>query len=259
MSDSGWVKLHRKMLEWEWADEPNVMHLFIHLLLNANHKDKKWHGMTIKRGQFVTGLGKLSEQTGLSVQTIRTCIKRLKSTGEVTDLADNRGRIITICKWDDYQLIYSDRPTEHLTINQQATNKQLTTTKNDKNENNDNNNTIVVDQKLNDEVKQVFEKADGKLNKSNSPYKRTQLRKQKIRLRLRTFGIKEVLRAFDNTARSPHHAGDNDRGWRANIDFVIRSDEQMERLLDLYPPLTEAQEKKKEKVRKILKGGVSSG
>ena len=82
--DNGWIKLHRKFLEWEWFDKPEMVQLFIFLLLSANHADNDWRGMTIKRGQLVTSYASIKEKTGLSVQTIRTCIRRLKSTSELT-------------------------------------------------------------------------------------------------------------------------------------------------------------------------------
>ena len=43
----GWIKLHRKFKEWEWYQDENTKSVFIHLLLDANHKDKKWRGNTL--------------------------------------------------------------------------------------------------------------------------------------------------------------------------------------------------------------------
>lgn len=43
----GWIKLHRKLLDWERYSDPNVMLTFIHILLNANHEEKKRKGVTI--------------------------------------------------------------------------------------------------------------------------------------------------------------------------------------------------------------------
>lgn len=38
----GWIKLHRKLINWEWYQDTNVKVVFLHLLLIANHEDKKW-------------------------------------------------------------------------------------------------------------------------------------------------------------------------------------------------------------------------
>jgi hypothetical protein len=38
---SGWIKIHRSILEWEWYEDTNTFRLFMHLILKANHKDRK--------------------------------------------------------------------------------------------------------------------------------------------------------------------------------------------------------------------------
>ena len=120
----GWIKLHRQLLEWEWYNDNNTFRLFIHLLLMANHKDKKYKGMQLKAGTVITGLELLSKQTGLSVQQIRTSLKRLISTNEITNETSSKGSIIQIVKYIDYQLLTSE------VTNQQQTNNKRTTTNN---------------------------------------------------------------------------------------------------------------------------------
>lgn len=135
----GWIKLHRKFLEWEWFNTDYMVKLFIFLLLNSNHKDSTWQGIEIKRGQYLTGLNSLSEKTKISIQTLRTCLKRLEKTKEINMQVTNKYRIITVCNYDSYQDIQeatNKQPNKQLTSKQQTTNKQLTTNKNEKNEKN---------------------------------------------------------------------------------------------------------------------------
>ena len=137
----GWIKLHRKFINWEWYQDSKMVRVFIHLLLMANHKDKPWQGHEIKRGQFITGLPKLSEQTGLSIQSIRTCLDKLESTGEINRQTNSKFSVITVCNYDDYQDEddNSNRQTNSpATGNQQASNSQSTTTKNEKKVKNEN-------------------------------------------------------------------------------------------------------------------------
>lgn len=129
---SGFITLHRQILDWEWYKDVNTKLLFIHLLITANFKDTRFLGKKIKRGQIVTSLPALAEETGLSVQNVRTALKHLISTGEITDESNNQYRIITVVKYDDYQ-----KTTDELTGNQQATNRQPTG--NQQHHNNDNN------------------------------------------------------------------------------------------------------------------------
>jgi hypothetical protein len=132
----GWIKLYKKFKKWGWYDSSEMVHLFIHLLLSANHQDKEWRGMVIKRGQVVIGREKLSKTLGMSVRTLRTCMTRLKSTSEITTQTTNRFTIITLVKYDLYQ--YRDYKATSRKIGQ-ATNKrptsdqQATTTKEYKN------------------------------------------------------------------------------------------------------------------------------
>lgn len=128
----GWVKLHRKIIKWEWYDIPNMFHLFLHLILTANYKDDNWHGNIIKRGQRMFGYRKLSQETGISIQTIRTCLTRLQSTHEITLQSTHHYSIVTICKYEEYQLNEENNNTEintptnnQLTTNQHTTNTTL--------------------------------------------------------------------------------------------------------------------------------------
>jgi hypothetical protein len=140
----GWIKLHRKLVEWQWYKKTNMTHLFIHLVLSANHEDNKWQGIEIKRGQLITGRKSLSEETGISEQSIRTCLHLLKSTNEITIKSTNKYSIITICNYDSYQFKdnainqqFNHDLNQQPTSNQPATNQQPTTNKNDKNNKNE--------------------------------------------------------------------------------------------------------------------------
>lgn len=123
---NGFVKLSRNILDWEWYSEPCTRGLFIHCILKANWKDGSWQGQTCKRGQFITSLQKLSIETGYSVQNIKTALKHLISTGELTSQSTNKYRIITVCNYDKYQ-VANKQDNKALTNNQQTSNNQLTT------------------------------------------------------------------------------------------------------------------------------------
>lgn len=119
----GYIKLYRQMCDWEWYGDANVFRVFLHLLLNAQHEDTRWQGKVVQRGQVVIGREKLSEDLKLSVRQIRTALAKLESTGEITKKSTNKYTIVSICKWDNYQVLTnSDRPTN----DQQMTNKRPT-------------------------------------------------------------------------------------------------------------------------------------
>ena len=133
---AGFVKLHRKFLDWEWFDEPDMVKFFIYLMLKVNHTDKQWRGITIRRGQTVTSYSNLQRDTGLKTQRIRTILKRLKSTREITCKSTNKFTIITLVNYNTYGEYTntvnkpSNRPSNNQATNhQQSNNNQLTTTK----------------------------------------------------------------------------------------------------------------------------------
>lgn len=134
---SGWVKLHRAFDKWEWRDKPEMVSLFINILLEANHEERQWHGITIERGQCLFGRDVWSKKLGISPQSLRTCIERLKSTNEITSKSTNRFTVLSVVKYDEYQVGDSESTSESTsksTNNQQTTNKQSTTPKEDKKE-----------------------------------------------------------------------------------------------------------------------------
>lgn len=97
-----WIKLYRKIGDWQWYQDAKMVHLFVHLMLRANIMCK--NGMA-ESWQLCTSLRILSKETGLSLQNIRSCIDKLKKTGEITlqVLPTHQQSIITICNFNSYQ------------------------------------------------------------------------------------------------------------------------------------------------------------
>lgn len=123
----GWIKLHRKFLDWEWYNDNNTKIVFLHLLLTANHKEKKWQGITIKRGQKLTSLQHLAEETNLTVRQTRTALSKLKTTNELTIKTTSKYTLITIEKYSDYQDIENENDKQNDKQNdKRATNKRQT-------------------------------------------------------------------------------------------------------------------------------------
>jgi hypothetical protein len=133
----GWIKLHRKLLDWQWLNKPEMVSIFIYCLLKANHNGNFWREIEIKRGQFITSPEKISHELGISYQTVRTSLERLQNTHEINKQTTNKYTLITVLNYDSYQQeeqTINKRTNKQLTNNQQTTNKQLTTNKNDKND-----------------------------------------------------------------------------------------------------------------------------
>ena len=100
---STWIKLDRNILEWGWYKDANTARLFIHLLLKANIKDAVFMGVRIKRGELATSQPNLAEELDLSVFNVRTAIKHLKATGEITVRTTPKFSVISIVNYERYQ------------------------------------------------------------------------------------------------------------------------------------------------------------
>jgi len=151
---SGWIKIHRQIVDWEWFSDTNTFRVFLQLLLKANHKEKKYRGMDLKIGTIITSRDILAMETGLSVRQVRTALDKLKSTNEVTIKTSSQGTIIEVVNYAKYQLTTSE------TTNERPTNDQQTTTnKNVKNVKNER--SIFIEPTYNEILEYCIERKNG--------------------------------------------------------------------------------------------------
>lgn len=124
----GYVWLHRRLIEKGYYTNSQYVHLWVHLLLLANHTEKEflWNGriIKVKPGQFITGRTQLVKQTGIPKSTIERALALFETEAQIGQQKTNKYRLITILKWTTYQ---SERATGG---------QQTGTNKNDKNDKN---------------------------------------------------------------------------------------------------------------------------
>lgn len=151
------------MLDWEWYNDSVVKDVFLHLLLSANHKDNKYKGIEIKKGQLLTGRLKLASDLNLTEMQIRTALKKLKSTNEITIKTTSKYSIISIKNWDKYQQD-NQQDNQQITNKQPTNNQQITTNNNEKNDKNDKNvKNIFIVPKV-EEIKKYCNERNNKIN-----------------------------------------------------------------------------------------------
>lgn len=131
----GYVKVWRKIEDSGLIQLPNTLALFMHLLLKASHKDTKRGTSSgvveLKRGQFISGIHKLSEALEQTEREVRTSIKRLIDLGIISVQATNKFSIYTIENYNKYQDsdIANDKQNDKETTGNRQTNDKETTTK----------------------------------------------------------------------------------------------------------------------------------
>lgn len=137
--EKGFIKLSRNILDWQWYTDSNVCRLYIHILLKANFKRNNWQGIEINVGEFVTSVEKLHIEIGISIQSVRTALIKLKDTGYISLKPTNRFTLIKVNNSEVFTLEFnfSNKPITKLkTIDKPANNYQITTTNKEKKEKN---------------------------------------------------------------------------------------------------------------------------
>ena len=120
----GYLKIYRKLLNWECYNDLNVRVTFIHLLLIASWKDKNWKGIEIKRGQAIIGIKKTSEEIGITNQQLRTALNKLEITNEIKCKTTNKYTLVTLMLYEKYQEVENKITNKQQTNNKQITNKK---------------------------------------------------------------------------------------------------------------------------------------
>ena len=98
-----WIKLYRKICDWGWYHDANMVHLYVYfmlkakLVINNDSRSEAW--------QLNSTLRLLTKATGISEKSIRTCLARLQRTGEISYLPGvaHKQSVITLCNYDSYQ------------------------------------------------------------------------------------------------------------------------------------------------------------
>lgn len=119
MANDGYIKLYRKMMKWGWYTDTNAKCVFLHLLFLAQYETCFFRGIKLEIGQAVTSIREISVQTGISMQSVRTAIKHLKSTQEITQCTHGKFSVFTIQNYAEYQ-------GDNTTSNKQVTQSQHT-------------------------------------------------------------------------------------------------------------------------------------
>lgn len=138
-TNKGWVKIHRQLMSKGFYKKSEFIHLWIHLLLRANHSSNEFlHGNSViklKAGQFVTGRKSLSNETGIHESKVQRILKCFEIEQQIKRQSNRQYTIVTILSWDKYQHV--EQQDEQQMNNKRTTvERRLNTNKNEKNEKN---------------------------------------------------------------------------------------------------------------------------
>lgn len=188
---SGWIKLYRQLQDcWIWLDkEPfDKRSAWVDLLLTANHSDKKilFNGelITIKRGQILTSVRKLSVKWKWSVNKVYRFLKLLENDEMLQKESDKDRTLLTIENYSIFQCC--EYTNENSNGNTNGNNDEYTSetpaetptntpTEHKQEDNNDKNNNICSN--------------SDDLNESDKPKKKTKLTEEENEELVKNFEI----------------------------------------------------------------------
>lgn len=146
---SGWIKLHRQIVNSSKFADPDILRLWILCLTKAAHKETvaviDRQEIPLLPGQFVTGRFSLDSDynAGLAPRkkikdtTLWNWLQRLEKWGDLDIKSTNKYSVVTVLKWCEYQESLTTEPQQidnRLTTEPQQfdTNKNVKKEKNDK-------------------------------------------------------------------------------------------------------------------------------
>ncbi len=103
MTNQGFVKVPRNLLNWRWYSNRNVRLVFLDLIMRAAWTDMNYLGVQLRRGQVAVSIAELATSNQLTVQQARTALNNLKSTGDITTESTPKFTIITLNFYDELQ------------------------------------------------------------------------------------------------------------------------------------------------------------
>lgn len=104
--EGGYIKLFRSLQDCAFADRPEYMSAWIHILMLASHKPRKAmigkKSVVLQAGQFVSGRKALSERIGVTEKQMRGILDFFVAEGMISKSASRSGTIFTVCNYSNF-------------------------------------------------------------------------------------------------------------------------------------------------------------
>lgn len=256
---TGWIKLSRKLLQSKFylGEKFTKTMCWIDLLLLAQwRRERKFFlrgiEVSVKRGQVAMALTDLHKRWNLSINTVRSRLKEMVNDGRISLESNNVVTKITILNWEKYQ--GSDYISDDTHIEEDVTPARI--------ESGPSKDTEIVDDE-NNVKNDIALQTEEDLNVDTPPLitpnkkpevdcdfvvrlyhsrcpslpkvlKLSEKRKLKIRVRFEEmeFSYETLQQVFDKAEASRFMRGDNNRGWRADFDWIFTNGTNWVKILE---------------------------
>lgn len=95
-----WIGINKNIINSNIYKDHGAMRLMFHLLLTVNYSAVEWQSIVIDRGETVTSLKRLSEELGMSKNTLLKSLSTLESSGEISKRTTNKYTLIRVVNYD---------------------------------------------------------------------------------------------------------------------------------------------------------------
>lgn len=104
----GYVSIHRQFMDSRLYKDSQAVHLWLHLILKANHDDAVVNTdigpVTVGRGQMLTGRPTLVSETFIPDNKVRSLLRSFEAKGMLhISSMGKKFSLLTIVKYDDFQ------------------------------------------------------------------------------------------------------------------------------------------------------------
>ncbi len=104
---SGWIKLHRKLLDSKIFSNPNILKFWMWSLLKASHSDTEQliglQTVSIQKGQFIFGRKIAAKELDMTESNAYKILKWLEKESMIVVNSNNKFSVVTIVNWEFYQ------------------------------------------------------------------------------------------------------------------------------------------------------------
>jgi len=228
-----------------FAPEPfTEREAWLWLVENAAWKDTRVRvrngARDLTRGQLAFATRFMAQRWGWSEARVRRFLARLKIDAMIDAQTDAQTTLITICNYDAYQFSKSDSDAQ----TDAPRDAQSTRARRKEEEDNNRSSSLRSEDSPSElESSDVEEALSGYLAMAKSvglPTVRslTPARRKKLSAIIRQHGLPVWAEALAKVAASPFCIGQNDRGWRVDLDFMLTPSKLTSVLEGKYDPVS---------------------
>ena len=252
---NGWIKLHRELLDHWVYDDPEKLKIWLTLLSKASHQNHKinigYELVELNPGELIFGTIKFADAINVSRDKLYRTVKMFEKDGMIKyDTSTYQGKfsVIKILNWSKYQKPssptcqedgeFSQKGDKRVTEGEQTPDKRSTNAEQTPNKtNNKDNNVKNVNKDKNkpdvpyQKIKKLYNEICGE--ELSSIRTMSDQRRKHLRARWKEEGNLDILEyLFRKTIQSDFLTGDNDRGWKADFDWLIKNETNFNKVLE---------------------------